>query len=140
MNRRNFFKTVTGFVAGMFTTSAIAKEKPKLTVAMVQKAKNDLEVASNIQLSLGCKEFRDALTEVEKEKLTTYHWIDMGYWSSGLKQLACCYTRPNGMRMRLAALSEDDRIEETKKATEKRTQAIEGGAWYPTNMTEYYLA
>ncbi|KKN03383.1 hypothetical protein LCGC14_1108310 [marine sediment metagenome] len=43
MNRRNFFKTVTGFIAGVFTTSAIAKEKPKLTVAMVQKAKKYLD-------------------------------------------------------------------------------------------------
>ena len=43
MNRRNFFKTVTGFVAGIFATSAIAKEKPKLTVAMLQKAKKYLD-------------------------------------------------------------------------------------------------
>ncbi len=90
--------------------------------------------------NLGCKEFRDALTEVVEEKLATYYWIDMGYWSFGVKQLACCYTHSDGTRMRLAVLSEDDRIEETKKVTEKRKKAIEGGAWYPTSTTEYYLA
>lgn len=43
MNRRNFLKTVTGFVAGMFATSAVAKEKPKLTVAKLIKCKDELD-------------------------------------------------------------------------------------------------
>ena len=39
MNRRSFIKTVTGIIAGLFTLPSLAKEKPKLTVAMLQKAK-----------------------------------------------------------------------------------------------------
>lgn len=47
MKRRDFFKVISGFVAGIFATSAIAKEKPKLTVAMLQKAKKELGAKNN---------------------------------------------------------------------------------------------
>ena len=43
MNRRSFFKTVTGFIAGMFTLPSLAKEKPKLTVAMLKKCKDEID-------------------------------------------------------------------------------------------------
>ncbi len=167
MNRRNFLKSIGKVVAGCAIVPSASEAKPQLTVAKLMEAKKALDATidetDEFDLFTGyrtkkpsvhceicdgdCPHFlqchrydSDALTEVVEEKLATYYWIDMGYWSSGVKQLACCYTRSDGMRMRLAVLSEDDKIEETKKVTEKRKKAIEGGAWYPTSITEYYLA
>ena len=54
MNRRSFFKVVTGFVAGIFATSA--KEKSQLTVAMLKKAKNEL-VAAQKKVEDNCWKF-----------------------------------------------------------------------------------
>jgi hypothetical protein len=48
MNRRNFFKVVTGFVAGIFATSTKAEEKPQLTVAMLKKVRDELVAAQKV--------------------------------------------------------------------------------------------
>lgn len=48
MRRRDFFKVITGFVAGIFATSTKAEEKPQLTVAMIKKARDELVAAQKV--------------------------------------------------------------------------------------------
>lgn len=42
MNRRNFFKAVTGFVAGVYALALPSKAKPQLTVAMLREVADKL--------------------------------------------------------------------------------------------------
>ena len=72
MNRRSFFKTVTGVIAGIFTLPSLAKEKPKLTVAMLQEANEKLR-GSDTHLVLG-----DDFDEVDLFEPETYNWINKG--------------------------------------------------------------
>ncbi|KKL09232.1 hypothetical protein LCGC14_2567900, partial [marine sediment metagenome] len=111
MNRRSFLKSIGKICAVLpFVGSSSAVAKTGVTVGQPKWIEESFRRQSIC---------RPKPTDAVKEKLATYYWMDMGYWSSGVKQLACCYTHSDGTRMRLAVLSEDDKIEETKKVTEK---------------------
>lgn len=124
MNRRNFFKTATGFIAGVF--------------AGTKSSEKDLCGGQNGTLCPRCK-FNNK--EPEPSLLETYNWIDMGCFKEILdvRELHCCYTRPGAGKIRAAMLCQVDEIELTKKVYEERRRAVEGGAWYPTNKTKYRI-
>ncbi len=69
MNRRSFLKRCSILP---FVGSLVVGASEGLTVAKVQEIAKMLEAAEldgKIKLSLGCKEFRDALNKVVKDKL-----------------------------------------------------------------------
>ena len=107
MNRRSFFKMLTGFVAGVY--AAFAPNKA------------DSSISASISHSTACSQ--------------TLNWINMGQFKdSSCTEMHCCYTHKNGRKMKCMVLLDDNNFSEDlithARAIKKR--AVYGGAWYPT--------
>lgn len=60
MKRRDFFKVITGFITGvcvLFVPKVKGNEKPKLTLAMLMKCKEELEKADGEYIELQRSEY-----------------------------------------------------------------------------------
>ena len=159
MNRRNFFKTVTGFIAGIFASTAKSKDlcggqngvlypRCKFNADKIPDKSevstdelNDMMAKQRVRAAERMARPPYIIDESDFVRLKTYNWIDMGCYKEigDVRELHCCYTRPSVGRVRVAILCQIDEIELTKKVYEERRRAVKGGAWYPTSKTEYRI-
>jgi len=125
MNRRSFFQLVTGVVGGV-VAAFVPKTKPKMTLREWDKTTQ-----------------METVIQDERNLMPTLNWIHVGpYKDTSLIQMDCCYTHKNGKKMRCCTLFDIDSIEGDLKNCDAdiRRRAIEGGAWYPTEDTEYAIS